>query len=221
MEYPDSKVRGVNMGPTWVLSAPDGPHVGPMNLAIRVSMLLIMPSNYNLYYVNSCNTSQLEQAIQNAQENAEEKREFTGISDPRPGGQGIGGQCGGLGQFLAELVQSGLNTPALIRERWERDRHVRTRKLNTMQNGQHRTVQQINDDDQCIGWTTVHPKNYAYGSLKRLQPSRYQIWKNLLKISVYFFTKFLKHGQKMFEIFKILVEPLRKDVILSNHVPEI
>ena len=24
------------MGPTWVLSAPDGPHAGPMNLAIRV-----------------------------------------------------------------------------------------------------------------------------------------------------------------------------------------
>ena len=33
---PDSKVHGANMGPTWVLSAPDGPHVGPMNLAIRV-----------------------------------------------------------------------------------------------------------------------------------------------------------------------------------------
>ena len=32
---PDSKARGANMGPTWVLSAPDGPHVGPMNLAIR------------------------------------------------------------------------------------------------------------------------------------------------------------------------------------------
>ena len=31
---PDSKVNGANMGPTWVLSAPDGPHVGPMNLAI-------------------------------------------------------------------------------------------------------------------------------------------------------------------------------------------
>ena len=31
----DSKAHGVNMGPTWVLSAPDGPHVGPMNLAIR------------------------------------------------------------------------------------------------------------------------------------------------------------------------------------------
>ena len=32
---PDSKVHGANMGPTWVLSAPDGSHVGPMNLAIR------------------------------------------------------------------------------------------------------------------------------------------------------------------------------------------
>ena len=32
---PDSKVHGANMGPTWVLSAPDGPHVGPMNLAMR------------------------------------------------------------------------------------------------------------------------------------------------------------------------------------------
>ena len=28
---PDSKVHWANMGPTWVLSAPDGPHVGPMN----------------------------------------------------------------------------------------------------------------------------------------------------------------------------------------------
>ena len=32
---PDSQVHGANMGPTWVLSASDGPHVGPMNLAIR------------------------------------------------------------------------------------------------------------------------------------------------------------------------------------------
>ena len=30
----DSKVHEANMGPTWVLSAPDEPHVGPMNLAI-------------------------------------------------------------------------------------------------------------------------------------------------------------------------------------------
>ena len=34
--FPDSKAHGANIGPTWVLSAPDGPHVGPMNLAIRV-----------------------------------------------------------------------------------------------------------------------------------------------------------------------------------------
>ena len=32
---PDNKVHEANMGPTWVLSDPDGPHVGPMNLAIR------------------------------------------------------------------------------------------------------------------------------------------------------------------------------------------
>ena len=32
---PDSEVHGANMGPSCVLSAPDGPHVGPMNLAIR------------------------------------------------------------------------------------------------------------------------------------------------------------------------------------------
>ena len=35
---PDSKVHEANMGPTWVLSVPDGPHVGPMNFAIRVDM---------------------------------------------------------------------------------------------------------------------------------------------------------------------------------------
>ena len=31
---PDSKVYGANMGPTWVLSAPGGPHVGHMDVAI-------------------------------------------------------------------------------------------------------------------------------------------------------------------------------------------
>ena len=35
MDIPDSKVHGANMGPTWVLSAPDGPHVDLMNLVIR------------------------------------------------------------------------------------------------------------------------------------------------------------------------------------------
>ena len=30
-KLPDSKVHGANMGPTLVLSAQDGPHVGPIN----------------------------------------------------------------------------------------------------------------------------------------------------------------------------------------------
>ena len=34
--YPDNKDHGANMGPTWVLSAPGGPHVGSINLVIRV-----------------------------------------------------------------------------------------------------------------------------------------------------------------------------------------
>ena len=37
--FPDSKVHVTNMGPTWVLLAPDGPHVGPMNLAVPFSCL--------------------------------------------------------------------------------------------------------------------------------------------------------------------------------------
>ena len=37
--YPDSKVHAANMGPTWVLSAPGGPRVGPINPAIRVISL--------------------------------------------------------------------------------------------------------------------------------------------------------------------------------------
>ena len=35
--FPNSKIYGANMAPTWVLLAPDGPHVGPMNLAIKVN----------------------------------------------------------------------------------------------------------------------------------------------------------------------------------------
>ena len=34
--FPNSKVHWVNMGPTCVRSAPVGPNVGPMNLALRV-----------------------------------------------------------------------------------------------------------------------------------------------------------------------------------------
>ena len=43
---PDSKVHGANMGPTWVLSALDGPHVGPMNLAIRAYAITEVCLNY-------------------------------------------------------------------------------------------------------------------------------------------------------------------------------
>ena len=38
----DSMVHGADMEPTWILSASDGPHVGPMNLAIRVRLPAIL-----------------------------------------------------------------------------------------------------------------------------------------------------------------------------------
>ena len=47
-QLPDSKVHGANMGPIWVLSAPDGPHGGPMNLAIREHIL------YNMHTALFC-----------------------------------------------------------------------------------------------------------------------------------------------------------------------
>ena len=36
--YPDSKIHGANMGPIWGRQDPGGSHVGPMNLAICVSL---------------------------------------------------------------------------------------------------------------------------------------------------------------------------------------
>ena len=51
---PDSKVHKANMGPTWVLLAPDGPNVSPMNLAIRDGIKVIdileelLVSHYNM-----------------------------------------------------------------------------------------------------------------------------------------------------------------------------
>ena len=43
---PDSKVHGANMGPIWAWQYPDGPHVGPMSLAIwGGSKKYILPSN--------------------------------------------------------------------------------------------------------------------------------------------------------------------------------
>ena len=46
---PDSKVHEVNMRPTWALSAPDGPHVGSMNLAIRDHPFCILCHAQNSY----------------------------------------------------------------------------------------------------------------------------------------------------------------------------
>ena len=43
--YPDSKVHGANVGPTWGQQGPGGPHVGPMNLAIWVCMKVVI--NYS------------------------------------------------------------------------------------------------------------------------------------------------------------------------------
>ena len=49
---PDGKVHGANMGPTWGLLAPDGSHVGPMNLVIRdVTLNPMFPMFYQIFYV--------------------------------------------------------------------------------------------------------------------------------------------------------------------------
>ena len=37
--FPDSKVHGASMGPTWGRQDPGGPHVGPINFAIWVTTL--------------------------------------------------------------------------------------------------------------------------------------------------------------------------------------
>ena len=40
--FPDSKVHGANMGPTWGRQDPGGPHVGPMNFALWVQTVLLL-----------------------------------------------------------------------------------------------------------------------------------------------------------------------------------
>ena len=60
---PDNKVHGVNMGTIWVLSAPDGPHVGPMNLASREDQyqgIFIYPF-VQLYMTNTSDDDPLQQ----------------------------------------------------------------------------------------------------------------------------------------------------------------
>ena len=50
---PDSKVHGGNMGPTWVLSAPAGPHVGPWTLLsgmISIEWYICSSANWYIIY---------------------------------------------------------------------------------------------------------------------------------------------------------------------------
>ena len=58
---PDSKALGANMGPTWVMSAPDGPHVGPMNLAIWLVAGGAMMFDKGVLYHNHCDTFTLRE----------------------------------------------------------------------------------------------------------------------------------------------------------------
>ena len=51
--YPDSKVHGANMGPTWVLSAPDGPH----ELCSHGMYLLLTCMIGAMYLSNDCRLS--------------------------------------------------------------------------------------------------------------------------------------------------------------------
>ena len=53
LKYPDSKIHGANMGLIWGRQDPGGPHVGPMNFAIRVGnvadnvrMIILVPYHY-------------------------------------------------------------------------------------------------------------------------------------------------------------------------------
>ena len=51
---PDNKVHGANMGPIWGREDPGGPHVGPMNLVIRVLQCLLNHKSALLLWC-SCN----------------------------------------------------------------------------------------------------------------------------------------------------------------------
>ena len=50
INIPDSNVHEANMGPAWVLSAPGGPHVGPMNLVVwdKTSWFLVLDTQATL-----------------------------------------------------------------------------------------------------------------------------------------------------------------------------
>ena len=56
-KLPDSKVHGANMGPIWVLLAPGGPQVGPINLATRDGLCLVDPASADVLVCNSTSPS--------------------------------------------------------------------------------------------------------------------------------------------------------------------
>ena len=60
--YPNIKVHEANMGPTWVMSAPDGPHVVPINLAIRVLLIKLLHASTAITIYNKLHQLQ-ESAI--------------------------------------------------------------------------------------------------------------------------------------------------------------
>ena len=51
--FPDSKVHGDNIGPTWVLLAPGRPDVGPINLVIRVCKTVCQFANMTCRRIRS------------------------------------------------------------------------------------------------------------------------------------------------------------------------
>ena len=55
-DVPDSKVRVANMAPTWDLVAPGGPHVSPINLAIRDMTDTTFLKIYLLYLIRYIHT---------------------------------------------------------------------------------------------------------------------------------------------------------------------
>ena len=61
MNFPDSKIHGANMGHTWVLPAPGGPHVGPMNLVIWVCYLGGVPNHWCTPYISVYHTHRRQQ----------------------------------------------------------------------------------------------------------------------------------------------------------------
>ena len=46
---PDRNVHMAHMGPTWVLSAPGEPHVGPLSFAIRYTLYFSQFAVYKYY----------------------------------------------------------------------------------------------------------------------------------------------------------------------------